>query len=139
MIDDFLDEGTEIVETAPENISRETFEKFGPGLLSTFEVYDEFLDAHKLSYTDGPRGRFVGHHSMVVLGVRSEGESRIFLLQNWWRDKQFVEVSEDYISCMECSVFFVCTPQIFARDRLPSYSDKFVDNEMVDCHDGGPR
>ena len=75
---------------------------------------------------------------MVVLGVRKEGKSRMFLLQNWWQDKQFVEVSEEYMSYMDCDVFFVCTPQTFEGDRLPSYSDKFAGSDRVDCQDVGP-
>ncbi len=73
---------------------------------------------------------------MVVLGVRTEGESQIFMLQNWWRDKQFVEVSEDYMT-MDCSICFIGTPQTFANDRLPSHAEelKFVDSDMMDCRD----
>ncbi len=73
---------------------------------------------------------------MVVLGVRTEGESQIFLLQNWWRNKQFVEVSEDYMT-MDCSICFIGTPQTFVNDRLPSYVEelKFVDSDMMDCQD----
>ena len=138
LLGEILDKGSEIVETSPENISRETFEKFGPGLLSTFDVCDDFLDAHVLSHTGGPGRRYAGGHSMVVLGVRKEGGSRIFLLQNWWQDKQFVEVSEDYMSCTDCTVYFVHTPQTFEGDSLPSYSDKFADHEGVDCQDFGP-
>ncbi len=72
---------------------------------------------------------------MVVLGIRMEGQSRMFLLQNWWRDKQFVEVSDEYLDFMDCSICFVATPQTFLRDCLPSYAAKFVDNELVDIHD----
>ena len=134
MIGDFLDEDSEVLEIPTECISRETFEKYGPGLLCTFDVHDDFFDADVFSYMDCPTGNFRGHHCMVVLGVRNEGESRIFLLQNWWRDKQFVEVSEDYMF-MDCSICFIGTPQTFVRDSLPSYADKFDDNELVDCQD----
>ena len=76
---------------------------------------------------------------MVVLGVRNQGQSRIFLLQNWWREKQYMEVSESYLDFMDCSMCFVSTPQIFDRDNLPSYADKFASNEMVDCQEAYPR
>ncbi len=72
---------------------------------------------------------------MVLLGIRNEGQSRMFLLQNWWKNKQFIEVSEDYIGAMDCSICFIGTPQTFANDHLPSYADKFVDNDMMDCPD----
>jgi hypothetical protein len=135
MINDFLDEGSEVREISTECISRKTFEAYGPGLLSMFAVFDDFCEADVLSYMECPTGHFRGYHCMVVLGVRNENQSRIFLLQNWWQDKQFVEVSEEYLDFMECSIYFVATPQTFVRDSLPSYADKFVDNEMVDCHD----
>ncbi len=135
MLNDFLDEGSEVLEIPTECISRETFEKYGPGLLCMFEIYDDFYKEGVLSYVGCPMGRFIGYHCMVVLGVRMEGQSRMFLLQNWWRDKQFVEVSDEYLESMDCSICFVATPQTFVRDCLPSYADKFVNNELVDIHD----
>jgi hypothetical protein len=131
-----MDEGSEVLEISTECISQETFDNYGPGLLCMFEIFDNFFKEGVLSYVDCPLRHFVGYHCMVVLGVRMEGQSRMFLLQNWWsdRDKQFVEVSNEYLESMDCSLCFVATPQTFVRDCLPSYADKFVDNELVDIH-----
>ncbi len=72
-IDDFLDEGSEVLKISTKFISRETFDKYGPGLLCMFEVFDDFCKADFLSYLDCPTGHFIGYHCMVVLGVRNEG------------------------------------------------------------------
>ena len=44
----------------------------------------------------GPTDRCAGYHSMLIIGVRMEGASR-FLVQNWWRRHQFVEISQEYL------------------------------------------
>ena len=42
-------------------------------------------------------GRCRGYHAMVIVGVRKVGSSRRFLVQNWWRRHQFVEISQEYL------------------------------------------
>ena len=119
MLYDFLDKGSNVLEISPEDILRDTFEKYGPdlsGLLPLFQVHNDFFEAGVLSFTNSPNGEVIGLHSIVMLGIRNEGSSRIFLLQNWCREKQFVEVSEDYLSRMECVVCFIGTPQTFEGD-----------------------
>jgi hypothetical protein len=46
-----------------------------------------------------------------------------------------VEVSEDYIGAMNCSICFIGTPKTFVNDHLPSYAEKFDDNNIIDCSD----
>ena len=122
MLCDFLDEGSEVLEISPEFISRETFEKYEPGLLCAFDVFEDFFEAVVLRYTGITPTHCIERHCMVVLGVRTQGQNRMFLLQNWWRNKQFVEVSEEYMTIlmMECTICFVSTPQKFYRYSLPS-------------------
>jgi hypothetical protein len=73
MIADFLDEDYEFLEILTKCILRETFEIYGPGLLCTFDVHDDFFDEDVLCYTINLHGlsNFRGHNCMpvVVLGL----------------------------------------------------------------------
>jgi hypothetical protein len=51
-----------------------------------------------------------GRHAMILLGVRSPSvgdTSRTFLLQNWWKKKQFVECTEKYLEACGAEAIFV--------------------------------
>jgi hypothetical protein len=134
VINDFLDDGSTILEISPRCISRDTLQKYGPGLICAFSVCEDFLQAGVLSYTTSPSNACKGYHSMVVLGDMKENRE-YFRFKFWWPDKQFVEVSADYLDEMGCLICFVGTPQTFSRDSLPSYKACFADNEMVDRPD----
>jgi hypothetical protein len=78
----------------------------GPVLLPEFSLCDDFAqDDGRLIYlqptrnvnTDEDTGRCIRSHAMLIIGVRAEGTSRRFLVQNWWRRHQFLEMSSDYL------------------------------------------
>ena len=91
---------------------REMLKQFGPALISHFSVFDDFLDpgiffcllfqsppslcdscfSAQFSFLMKPTGKYHGRHAMVLVGVREENGEKYFLVQNWWREKQFVEV-----------------------------------------------
>ena len=47
----------------------------------------------KLHYKGLPRGKCLGYHTMVLLGMEMTPVKK-FILQNWWSRKQFISVSE---------------------------------------------
>jgi len=109
--------------------------KYGPALVARFKVYDDFLNAAAPSSFDGaPTGNFVGHHAMVMIGARQDTASgkRWFLLQNWWKHSQFVEVSETYLKACCSVVRFVETPQKRIPKEFPTQSHLIAENEHVD-------
>lgn len=56
---------------------------------------------------------------MSLVGVRDAERGREFMLQNWWADKQFVVVDEEYLrACGVQRVWFVTTPQTRLRDEV---------------------
>lgn len=68
--------------------------RFGPGLVSAFRVHPEFTEITKFSYSGKPKGDFIRLHAMVLIGHREDSNGKdIFLLQNWWKEKQFIEVN----------------------------------------------
>jgi hypothetical protein len=79
-------------------------------------------------YTDEATGRCVRYHAMLIIGARTEGASRRFLVQNWWRRHQFLELSIEYLEALRGpgpSAYAVVTPQRagvpagFARPAAP--------------------
>ncbi len=94
--------------------------KYGPGLVTDFRVYSDFLDESVLVHDGLVTGTYVGRHSMLLVGVKGTGESKIFMLQNWWRKKQFVQVSTSYLAYCLPLIYFVRTPQteIDKRDSV---------------------
>ena len=79
---------------------------------------------------------------MILIGVRGDGEEKKFLLQNWWREKQTVEVDESYLRACEATCWYVSTPQPKIPDHFTILNKTFygeteegVDKEDV-CEEG---
>ena len=45
------------------------FNAYGPGLVSTFEVYQDFYIPGKFTYYGSPKGNKLGLHSMAIIGI----------------------------------------------------------------------
>ena len=56
-------------------------------------IHDTF--AGRARYREYP-----SFHSMLVVGVRVEGASRRFLVQNWLARQQFIEISQEYLKAL---------------------------------------
>jgi hypothetical protein len=104
---------------------------YGPGLVSCFEVYDDFNRGDIHSHVGAPVGEFKGLHAMVMIGYRVAVDTgkTFFLLQNWWKTKQFVEVDEEYLKRCGAVMYFVETPQTKIPSEFPINMGKFLENE----------
>jgi hypothetical protein len=112
----------------------ELFEKnlkvFGCGLVSKFEVYDDFSDRTAHSHQGKPQGVKQGLHCMIMIGASIDAdEKRWFLLQNWWKQKQFVQVREDYFKACDPTVYFVETQQYDIPEKFPKTYARYAVNE----------
>jgi hypothetical protein len=65
---------------------------------------------------------------MVLIGVQGTGEERKFLIQNWWKKKQFIEVSVDYFAACLPAMYFVKAPQTEIPGRFPSKIANFCES-----------
>jgi hypothetical protein len=68
---------------------------------------------------------------MLLIGAREANGSFFFLLQNWWEDKFFVEVSAEYMFSSNALISFVAEniveiPTTFACTNCP-YSETSID------------
>ena len=109
--------------------------KYGPGLITGFRVHSDFLDESVLVHSGLATGTFVGCHSMLLVGVKGSGESKIFMLQNWWRRKQFVQVSTSYLADCFPLIYFVRTPQTEIDKRYPVVYGGYAESGGVDAED----
>ena len=135
MLKRILEKGSrhiKIGSTFPE-ILCDSLETYGPGLVSGFEVYEDFLNNNVHCHAGIPVGEVVGLHSMVLIGFRvdSAGET-YFLLQNWWKRKQFVEVDEEYFDYSDSTVYFVRTPQMAIPNEFDTNMGLYLENENLD-------
>jgi len=113
----------------------DSFQKYGVGLVSRFQVRDDFYDMsiHHHHYAK-LKGKVHGYHSMALVGFRIDQGTYYYLLQNWWKDKQFVEVRHDYLKASGAVLFFIETPQNFIPKVFPTHYGKFF--ETLDKPEG---
>eukprot|EP01091_Cochliopodium_minus_P014618 TRINITY_DN4998_c0_g1_i5.p1 TRINITY_DN4998_c0_g1~~TRINITY_DN4998_c0_g1_i5.p1 ORF type:complete len:228 (-),score=40.40 TRINITY_DN4998_c0_g1_i5:47-730(-) len=54
-----------------------------------------------------------GIHSMIIIGIRYDEikKKNFFLLQNWWKGKQFIEVDSQYLDECKSKLYYVETKQ----------------------------
>lgn len=105
----------------------------GPGLVAGFAVYADFHAAQSMSYDGKPTGNLVGHHAMVLIGARRDPSGkRFFLVQNWWKQSQFVELSEQYLKACDATVYFVQTRQLKIPETFPTQPHLIAENENID-------
>lgn len=121
----------------------ENFKKYGPALVQKFEVREDFYNQSiRHHYGKYHSEDIVGYHAMVLVGYRfdNESEKNFFLLQNWWKEKQFVEVDEDYFKKHAGGIYFIVTPQSEVIDVVPTTYEfgRFRNVEGIDKPEGKP-
>jgi len=133
LLEDLTQPGTIISSARPKDIP-ELLPEFGVCLVAGFRVSDEFQKSdifshkHLLENEQPDRNKT---HSMKVIGYRKEGRMTLFLLQNWWKGKQFVEVSEKYLEECGSTIYYVKTPQ----KNPPNFSRDRADTVLAECCD----
>ena len=92
---------------------RSFLEKHGVGVIYHFAVYDEMKSKNASSFSGKHGPSEPEFHAMVLVGVRYDSESGQYflLMQNSWKDLQFVEVRQDYAKYCDAGLVFVTTPQ----------------------------
>jgi len=115
----------------------DNYQNYGPGLVSRFAVHDDFMDSSIRKHYGKPSGSFVGWHAMTFVGHREDAAGApYFLLQNWWKKKQFVEVDADYLEQCGASFTFIKTPQTAIPENFAQYFALYSELECVDKPEG---
>ncbi|KAI3662540.1 hypothetical protein MP638_000650 [Amoeboaphelidium occidentale] len=106
---------------------------FGPALISRFSV-EEAFDSEEWQHLGPSTEATMGKHAMVLVGIRQEGGSTRYLVQNWWEKKAFVETDGAYLAAREALINFVQTPQT-AMGSYPTNAHNHVECEMLDAQE----
>jgi hypothetical protein len=107
--------------------------KHGPGLVTGFRVFEDFIDTHIHTHNGEPSGQYLGLHAMVLVGVRHDPvHGIIWLLQNWWVGKQLVEVNHTYFEACQAEIRFITSPQMSMPAHLPAIVGHAFECDMVD-------
>jgi hypothetical protein len=100
-----------VKDVAIDRITKESLMSTGPLLVSQFRVSSDFrnpeISSHSVGFWRWLKSRlsiWLGRHAMVLVGVRLEGSEVCFLLQNWWQQKQFVELTADYLKASGAAI-----------------------------------
>jgi hypothetical protein len=114
-----------------------------PYLVSGFCVYPDFKQKGKVFYQMkdlqmASADSKVSTHSMLLIGVRKESDKYIFLLQNWWAPKYFVEVTAEYFQF--CGGRLIYVEAEFERisdlvTYISSYAETSLDSDGDRCCD----
>jgi hypothetical protein len=79
---------------------RDVMKAHGPGLVSLHWLISDTYESNKFSYTGTrtkPKEQPSGH-AMVAVGVRKDANDKVhFLLQNFWKNKEFIKIDYDYL------------------------------------------
>jgi hypothetical protein len=154
-----------------DKIDAALLKQHGPVLLSEFPLCDDFGSddgrlVHDLGDCDASAGNAVSpnlgspasvrcanegepgrrcilNHAMLVIGARGEGAARRFLVQNWWRRHQFVEMSLGYIERLRTlfggpSAYVVCTPQLAVPAGFAQAAAPYAESGDIDAREPEP-
>ena len=103
-------------------------DSYGPGLVSGFAVAKDFISTDWQHLGDYEVEQFEGRHAMVLVGYRVVGGKKRYLLQNWWKDKPYVEVDVDYLLSSDATIHFILEEQLEMGD-YPTNLDTLVECE----------
>jgi hypothetical protein len=110
-------------------------QQYGPALVSKFAVFPHFRNSTLTSFSEVKSGEtLIGYHAMVLVGYREDEELKetYFLLQNWWKDRYFIEVSASYLEEVQADVVFVCAKLTRIPQDLPVINAEYTET-AVDC------
>eukprot|EP01125_Pyxidicula_operculata_P006549 TRINITY_DN2261_c0_g1_i4.p1 TRINITY_DN2261_c0_g1~~TRINITY_DN2261_c0_g1_i4.p1 ORF type:complete len:329 (+),score=32.76 TRINITY_DN2261_c0_g1_i4:103-1089(+) len=111
----------------------DNFHRCGVGMVSQFEVYEDFTNINVHKHYGNHSGTFKGLHSMAFVGYRKDKDGNVFyLLQNWWKKKQFVEIDDEYLRLSGADIYFIETPQTCVPRNYSQQTGKFIEPERID-------
>jgi hypothetical protein len=108
-------------------------EKFGPALLMRFKVFDGFGGGDQAHTHIGREDRpATGQHAMAVVGWRKREDGKIgFLVQNWWKSKQFFECDLEFLRSRHASLVWITSNLTKLPESLPRTFQSYEENELT--------
>jgi len=112
------------------------YANYGVALVSQFRVHDDFDNVNIRHHYGSPYGNYIGLHAIALVGHRNSNGKQYYLLQNWWKEKQFVEVDDEYLERSLAYVNYIKTPQTGIPTTFPQLVGKFFELEAIDKPEG---
>lgn len=118
------------------DVAMSLLKQCGVGLVTGFYVDDDFCLTDKYSHTGSvtvdPKKKT--RHAMVLVGVRKERSTGIvwLLLQNWWKEKQFVQVTLEYFQSSKSTVYFPTQTHTKFKEGFTVTEDNFNETSFDD-------
>lgn len=105
---------------------------FKPALVSNFRVDHQFHHGGTSFLTGSVNtAELSGHHAMVLIGCRAcPVHGYVFLLQNWWKGRYFIEVSASYLASSKATISFVTQEIEYIPDCFPVVHSSFVETAV---------
>jgi hypothetical protein len=106
--------------------------KTKPAIVSEFKI-DKNFHQKGLSFNGKiNNNEVIGLHSMLLVGGLKDNNGKyFFLLQNWWSNRYFIEVSSEYLCSSECKISFISNDITEIPDEFPyvcsSYAETSID------------
>jgi len=119
------------VETTAARLA-ERLKECGPLLVAGVRIDAVFDDQTTMSFRGVRDDKHKGRHAMVMVGHRKDGDVDLFLLQNWWRKKPFVEVTAQYLVSCQANGYVVVTPQL-TMGQYPAGNCACIEAENLDA------
>ena len=98
----------------------------GVGLVARFKVEPAFQGTEVSFTANALQDEAIGLHAMTLVGHRENDGQHLFLLQNWWKEKQFIEVSAEYLAAADARITFV-------GKEVTEIPKEFPTNDNVFC------
>jgi hypothetical protein len=107
--------------------------KIKPALVSEFKVDKKFKKEGVRFIGTVDDNEIVGLHAMVLIGARKHNDEYYFLLQNWWHNRYFIEVSGEYMHSAECTIYFLENNISEIPSEFPVVSSLYAETTMDAC------
>jgi hypothetical protein len=105
-----------------------------PALVSNFRVDDLFLTSEDCSFSTTSDSRYIGNHAMVLIGMRRCPDKKfMFLLQNWWEKKFFIEVSASYMKNSDARITMFKSPIPRIPTNFPCVRAIYAETSVDQC------
>lgn len=107
-----------------------------PALVSNFHIDQRFMRDGGVSFLEGrvDHSSLKGMHAMVLIGGRKNKEGEfVFLMQNWWNNRYFIEVSAAYFESARSTIAFIDSDISYIPDSFPVVFDLYAETSVDIC------
>lgn len=106
-----------------------------PALVSNFHIDETFMRGG-VSFLEGnvDHHALKGMHAMMLIGCRKNAQGEfVFLMQNWWNNRYFIEVSAAYLESARSTITFIDNDIPYIPESFPVVFDLYAETSIDIC------